>query len=84
MGGDVDSTQVLCFDRLSSVARWVDREGNIKQTPSASSLMPALYVTPFSGRKAVVTFLKYHLIRGEKRLLKWHDCLTIELRTTFI
>lgn len=44
--GDVDSTQVLCFDRLSPVFSQVGGQGG-KYHANSNSLLPALYVTFF-------------------------------------
>lgn len=49
--GDVDSTQVLCFDRLSSVFSQVGGQGEKSHANSSSSSLPALCVT-FSDRNS--------------------------------
>lgn len=60
MGGDVDSTQVLCFDRFPPVFSQVGGQGE-KYHANSSSPLPALYVTFF--RIDIADLLKTHTNR---------------------
>lgn len=72
VGGDVDSTQVLCFDRLSAVFSQVCGEGD--ECPShRSKLLPALNDFIWRTKKAVLQTVKNKCPRERKHVVCVHS-----------